>query len=104
MKTILKIVNGKEVWTDSEGNTCHPPGIRPTPRVNRRMGKRGWPLHSDSAGVHPAQRQEAYDDSVRNGVPTVFDELGRAVFTDRAHRRRYLRTYKLRDLDGAYGD
>ncbi len=48
-----------------------------------------WPVHSDSEGVHPSQRQAAQDYLDRRGVPTQFDELGRAVFRSRDHYRRY---------------
>ena len=63
-----------------------------------------WPMRSDAAGVHPDQRQEATEQSVKDGVPTHFDGLGRAVFTTREHRRRYLRTIGLHDRNGGYGD
>lgn len=105
MKKTLRIVKGRECWTDSHGEPCSPARIKPTGVAKqRRNAPGGWPLHSDSAGVHPCQREEAYNDSVANGVPTEFDPIGRAIFTSREHRRRYLRTYKLADKDGGYGD
>ena len=105
MKKTLRIVKGRECWTDSNGERCSPARIKPTGVAKqRRNSPGGWPLHSDSAGVHPCQRQEAYDNSVKEGVPTEFDAIGRAIFTSREHRRRYLRTYKLADKDGGYGD
>lgn len=67
-----------------------------------------WPasgLHSDAAGVHPDQAKEAYDHSVAAGVPTQFDrETGCAIFTSRAHRKKYLRAVGLHDRNGGYGD
>lgn len=105
MRKTLRIVNGREVWTDSNGDRCSPSRIRPTGvAVGKRNAPGGWPLHSDSAGVHPSQRQEAYDDSVKNGVATEFDPDGCAVFTSREHRRKYLKTYRLKDHDAGYGD
>ena len=67
-------------------------------------GGKGWPLKSDSAGVHPAQRQEAYEESVKLGAPTDFDRLGRAVFTDRQHRANYLKAKGMFDKDGGYAE
>ena len=106
MKKTLRIVDGREVWTDRDGNPCEPAGVSAVVTQSGHVvhGGSGWPLHSDSAGVHPCQRQAAYDDSVKNGVPTVFDENGCAVFTSRNHRRRYLKKYKIVDKDGCYGD
>jgi len=63
-----------------------------------------WPLCSDAVGVHPQHRRAAYEDSVRQGVPTEFNEQGQAVFHSRSHRKRYCRAIGYRDLDGGYGD
>ncbi len=104
MKKTLRIVNGREVWTDQHGEPCPPARIKPTGVSTRFSSPGAWPLHSDSAGVHPSQRKEAYNDSVANRVPTEFDPIGRAIFTSREHRRKYLATYKLKDHDACYGD
>lgn len=104
MKKTLRIVKGREVWSDQDGNACAAPRIKPTGVSTRFSSPGAWPLHSDSAGVHPSQRQDAYDNSVKEGVPTEFDPIGRAIFTSREHRRKYLKTYKLKDHDAGYGD
>lgn len=62
------------------------------------------PILSDAMGIHPDQRQEAYEHSVRHGVPTAFTQDGRAILTSRQHRRDYARLIGMRDLDGGYGD
>jgi len=91
---------------------------RPVSRARFRRGAKGitpgappriasaanWPLCSDAVGVHPSQRREAYEDSIKRGVPTEFNEQGQAVFTSRQHRKRYCRAIGYHDLDGGYGD
>lgn len=64
----------------------------------------GWPLYSEAAGVHPkkVKAQEAIDR--RLGVPTTYTKDGRCVFTDRGHRKKWLKAHKLRDNSGGYGD
>lgn len=64
----------------------------------------GWPLHSDALGVNPDQRQEAYEESVRMGVPTHFDEEGCAILISRQHKRRYCEANGMFDRDAGYGD
>lgn len=59
--------------------------------------KSGWPLHSEAAGVWPGQVKEAEAHAASVGVPTKFDGQGRAVFTDPAHRRRFLKAHGLHD-------
>ncbi|MGH2272166.1 hypothetical protein ACQ9LF_10235 [Anaerohalosphaeraceae bacterium U12dextr] len=63
-----------------------------------------WPMKSDAAGVHPSQIKEAYDHSVRIGIPTQFAPDGRAIFTGREHRKNYCRAIGLHDRNGGYGD
>jgi hypothetical protein len=63
-----------------------------------------WPMHSYAAGVSPDQRKEAYEASVKAGVPTYFDENGDAVFKSRAHRKKYCEAVGLYDRDAGYGD
>jgi hypothetical protein len=54
-----------------------------------------YPRCSDAAGVHPDQAKEAYEHSVRNGVPTQFNSEGQAVFTSKGHEAAYLKVAKL---------
>lgn len=63
-----------------------------------------WPMYSDAAGVHPDQRKEAYEASVKQGCPTNFDALGRAVFTSQKHKKQYCEANGLYDRNGGYGD
>lgn len=51
-----------------------------------------WPRVGLCAGVHASQAQEAYDKSVRDGVPTDFTSDGDPVFTSSGHRKRYMRS------------
>lgn len=57
----------------------------------------GWPMTSEALGVHPAQRQEAYEESRRLGVPTDYDAAGRAVLTDPGHRKRLMHALGFED-------
>lgn len=63
-----------------------------------------WPMKSEAAGVHPTQVADAYEEAKRNGVPTDFTKDGRAIFRDRDHRRRYLKSIGLHDRNGGYSD
>jgi hypothetical protein len=63
-----------------------------------------WPLPSEAAAVHPAQAREAADHAKKLGVPTEFNGLGQPVFTDRAHRKRFLKAHGMVDRSGGYGD
>lgn len=63
-----------------------------------------WPMLSDAMGVHPNQIAEAYQDSLRRGVPTDFHQDGRPIFTDQAHRKAYAKAYGYRDRNACYGD
>jgi hypothetical protein len=71
-------------------------GVRHTPG--------NWPMKSDAAGVHPDQIKEAYEHSVKIGIPTQFVPDGRAVFTGKQHRKDYCRAIGLHDRNGGYGD
>ena len=66
-------------------------------------GYQGYPILSDALAVHPDQRQEAYDHSVKSGVPTEFARDGRAIIRDAAHRRQYLKRYGFHDRNSFYG-
>jgi hypothetical protein len=63
-----------------------------------------WPLKSDAAGVHPNQIKEAYEHSVKIGIPTQFTPDGRAIFTGKKHRKDYCRAIGLHDRNGGFGD
>ena len=63
-----------------------------------------WPQYCDAVGVGDGQQKEAYEDSVKMGVPTRFDSEGRAEFLSRAHRKRYCEAYGFFDKSGGYGD
>lgn len=63
-----------------------------------------WPQYSDAAGVHPDQIAEATEHAAACGVPTDFKEDGRAIFTSRAHRRKYCEVHGLYDRDAGYSD
>lgn len=66
-------------------------------------GTRGWPLASDAAAVHPRQIEKAKEIDRRKGVPTEYTPSGRPVFTDRGHRRRYLKAHNLIDRSSFTG-
>lgn len=63
-----------------------------------------WPLYSDAAGVAHDQVGEAYEKSVKDGVPTQFTKDGRAILTSADHRRRYCESVGLFDRNGGYSD
>lgn len=63
-----------------------------------------WPQHSDAMGVNELQRKDAYNESVRCGVPTHFDEQGRAVFNSPGHRRKYCEALGYYDRNAGYSD
>lgn len=64
----------------------------------------GWPLYSEAAGVQPSQVKEATEHAKKVGCPTEFTKDGRAIFTDRNHRKSYLKAHGLHDRNGGYGD
>ncbi len=69
-------------------------------------------IRSDSLGCDPSQCDEYERDAVSRGVPTSFDRrTGQAIFADRNHRNRYMRSLRnpetgerIIDKDGGYGD
>lgn len=63
-----------------------------------------WPMYSEAMAVHPKQIAEATEDARKKGVPTEFDQLGRAKLTNRAHRKAYNKAYGYHDKNGGYGD
>ena len=89
----VKIAGGRWAYRDI---AAEHQGTKPKPGT--------WPMHSDFAGVNPSQNREAYEHSVREGVPTEFDKTGAAIFTSREHRKKYLKIAGLYDRDAGYGD
>jgi len=63
-----------------------------------------WPMESMALGVHRDQIAEARAFSESRGVPLNFTPDGKAILTDRGHRRDVLRTLGMHDNDGGYGD
>jgi hypothetical protein len=63
-----------------------------------------WPIESMAVGVHPDQIPEAVAHSRSRGVPLEFTADGKAILTDRGHRREVLRTLGMHDNNGGYGD
>ena len=63
-----------------------------------------WPMASEALAVHPSQAAEATAAARAAGVPTEFDKTGRPIFTDRAHRREFLKYQKAFDKAGGYAD
>lgn len=63
-----------------------------------------WPMASEAVAVHPKQVEEAHRVAREKGVPTEYDKVGRPVFTDRGHRKAYLKAFGVKDNQGGYGD
>jgi hypothetical protein len=63
-----------------------------------------YPLVSEALGVAESQAKQAEAHSRKIGVPTHFDERGRAIFRSRKHRNDYIKKMKFRDRDAGYGD
>jgi hypothetical protein len=61
-------------------------------------------MKSEAMAVHPDQVPEAMARDKRHGVPTEYTRDGRPIFTDRGHRKAYLRSYGVHDKRGGYGD
>ena len=72
----------------SDGRRVHVAGV---------TGNAGWPMKSDAFGVVPLPGaiKEAYEESVRQGVPTDYDREGFAILTDENHKRRLGKAQKL---------
>ncbi len=103
---VVNIVNGKKL-TDKEYEAhlkrCRKRNGRRLVKPKGRNASAGWPLHSDGLAVWPSQVKEAYEHSVKIGVPTNFDpRTGKCILTDRGHRARYLKANGVRDNDGGY--
>lgn len=63
-----------------------------------------WPMASDAAGVNPDQAQEAMAHAASIGIPTQFDNEGRAIFNNARHRKAYCEAIGLYDRNGGYSD
>lgn len=63
-----------------------------------------WPMTSEAAAVRADQIPQAVAKAKRLGVPTRYTADGKPIFTDRGHRKRYLKAHGLRDNSGGYGD
>lgn len=65
-------------------------------------GTSTYPHMSMGAGVHPRQAGAAMEYAKKAGVPTEFTSEGKAVFTSREHRRKYLAVIGAHD-NNAFG-
>ena len=100
-----RLTCGDDTWRDENGNPCDEPVGHPQCGSPFSHKPKGWPQHSDSAGCHPSQAGEYYEDSVRRGVPTQFDpDTGQAIFTSRLHRKKYCEARGITDRNAGYGD
>ena len=63
-----------------------------------------WPMKSVAMACHPSQVREFAEDSRKKGVPTEFTKTGEPIFTNRNHRAKYLRAYRVHDRDGGYSE
>lgn len=59
---------------------------------------------SEVLGVHPKQREAATEQAKNLGVPTEFDNKGRALITSRAHQKALVKALGMVNYDGGYGD
>lgn len=65
---------------------------------------KNYPQHSDAMGCHPEDAQEAYNESVKMGIPTKFDNEGRAIFESAGHRKQYCEAFGFGDKNAGYSD
>jgi hypothetical protein len=63
-----------------------------------------WPIYSNAAGVHPDQIEEAKALARQHGINTEYTPDGRAIFRDRAHRKKHCQVFGFFDRSGGYGD
>lgn len=57
-----------------------------------------WPIKSDAAGCHTRQIPGFEHTLEKLGVPTKYDpQTGQAIFTDRAHRKKFLKATGMHD-------
>lgn len=91
----------KEEW-DRECDAARPKVKRQKGGVVGGTQTSTWPMKCLGMAVHPSLRQEAVDDAKAKGVPTDFTLGGRPIYTDAAHRDRYLKAYGRHDNNGGY--
>lgn len=68
---------------------------------------RGWPMLSMACGVHGSQIDIAREHDKAHGLDVHYVKKGLSYmpeFRDRAHRRAYMKSRKVHDNDGGYGD
>jgi hypothetical protein len=63
-----------------------------------------WPIHSDSMGVNPNQREALIAHLASQGVRCEVDAAGRPILTDPAHRRAVAEARGFYDRNGGYSD
>ena len=63
-------------------------------------GEGGWPMYSEAAACHPSQVDEYAKTARDRGVPTEYTRDGRPKFENYNHRKRYLKAFGLKDLNG----
>lgn len=70
--------------------------------LTRRAGTGIYPLLSDALGVHPNQRREAHEHSVKHGCATNFVEDGRAEIRNEKHHNALKRSIGCYDRNAGY--
>ena len=73
-----------------------------TPEMKKRLPK-GYPIKSVAMAVHSTQVAEAREHDRKLGVPTDYTRDGRPIWTDAAHRRRWLRANGYHDRNSYLG-
>lgn len=63
-----------------------------------------WPIHSESMGVHPSQREDLRKHLEECGVPTEVDADGCPILTGPEHRKRVAEARGFYDRNGGYSD
>lgn len=99
---------GKDQWYDSHGNKCDDPNpdgaMDYGSEYKGKIGNRGWPMHCEASGCHPSQVQAMEKHMTSLGVPTRYTPDGKAILTDRRHRKRALEVQGYHDKNAGYGD
>ena len=64
-----------------------------------------WPMKSDALAVHPNQIAATMARDRKHGIASEYDPVdGRCIIKDRGQRRELMKSYKLHDNEGGYGD
>jgi len=66
-------------------------------QVGMASGCSGWPMESDSAGVHPDQVPEAMEHDRKLGVLCNYSNDGNPIFTSKGQKDRFLKAHGLHD-------